>query len=231
MIDTFLFKSHLISFEACMTNMFFVVEFIAMQSLTLIVLSYDRYVAICSPLRYTEIVTNKSILVITVILWLIVGTANLFSAGFMSRLSYCKSTVIHSYFCDHGPMPHLACNDNTPSVVMNWVLPVMVLWFPVLFITGTYMCIGRALLKIAASERLKAMKTCTSHLLLVSVFYLPILITEAMGSAIDKNTKIINMSLSTLMPPLLNPFIYSLKTAEFKESIKKLYRRKIHITV
>ncbi|XP_061105505.1 olfactory receptor 1500-like [Conger conger] len=227
MIDTFLFKSHLISFEACLTSVFFIFSFISMQSFTLTVLSYDRYVAICFPLRYNEIVTNKSILAISMVLWILAGTANFISVIFITRLSFCRSTVIDSYFCDIGALHLLACNDNTPSAVMNWTHPIMILWVPVLFITGTYICIARALLKIAeVSERLKAMKTCTSHLILVSVFYLPIGFAFALGPIIDENARIINISLTTILPPVLNPIIYSLKTEEFTESIKKLYRRK-----
>ncbi|XP_061105475.1 olfactory receptor 1F1-like [Conger conger] len=226
MIDTFLFKSHLISFEACLANMFFVFLFISLQSSTLAVLSYDRCVAICFPLRYNEIVTSKSILVITATLWILAGTAIYIGVIFINKLSFCKSTVINSYFCDYGPTARLACNDNTATTVINWTHPIMILWCPVLFIVGTYICIARALLKIAAaSERLKAMQTCTSHLILVSVFYLPICITEAMGSAMHQNARIFNLSLTTVLPPLLNPIIYTLKTEEFRQAIKKLYRR------
>ncbi|XP_035288438.1 olfactory receptor 1-like [Anguilla anguilla] len=233
LIDTLLFKSHLISYEACLTSMFFVFWFVSVQSLTLTALSYDRFVAICFPLRYNEIVTSKSMLVITTILWIFAGMAVFMAVIFINRISFCKSVEINSYFCDLGPIHLLACNDNTPSAVIHWTHPVIILWLPVLFITGTYISIARALLKIAeASERLKAMKTCTSHLILVGVFYLPICITYAMGSAIQLNTRIVNMSLATVLPPMLNPIIYSLKTEEITESIKKLYRRnKIHIVV
>ena len=225
-IDTFLFKSQLIAFDACMANNFFVFFFITLQSFTLAVLSYDRCIAICFPLRYNEIVTRKSILVIIAILWIFAAMAIFIVVSFISTLSFCKSTVINSYFCDHGPTYRLACNDNTPSFVINWTHPVLILWCPVLFITGTYICVARALLKnTAASESLKAMKTCTSHLILVSVFYLPICISEAMGSSLHQNISIINMSLTTFLPPMLNPIIYTLKTEEFRESIKKLYRR------
>ncbi|XP_061105460.1 olfactory receptor 1F1-like [Conger conger] len=232
LIDTFLFKSHLISFEACLTNMFFVFLFLIMQSFTLTVLSYDRYVAICFPLRYNEIVTNKSMSVITTVTWIIAGLAMLIALIFMNKLSFCKSAVINSYFCDHGPMFRLACNDNTPNYAISHSHPALISWLPLLFITGTYICIGRALLKIAgASERLKALKTCTSHLILVCVFYLPLCITFAMGATIHQNARIINTSLATVLPSMLNPIIYSLMTEEFKESIKKFYRRKkIHIT-
>ncbi|XP_035288464.1 olfactory receptor 6B3-like [Anguilla anguilla] len=161
------------------------------------------------------------------------GLAVLIGVIFISGVSFCKSIVINSFFCDHGAVLLLACDDNPPSAVMNWTHPVTILWLPVLFITGTYICIARALFKISeTSERLKAMKTCTSHLILVGVFYLPICITYAMGSAIQLNAWIVNMSLTTVLPPMLNPIIYSLKTEEFTESIKKLYRRnKIHFVV
>ncbi|XP_061105462.1 olfactory receptor 1F1-like [Conger conger] len=232
MIDTFLFKSQLISFEACLTNLYFVFFFIALQSFTLTVLSYDRCVAICVPLRYNDIVTSRSILVIIAILWIFAGVIILVAVVFITTLSFCKSTVIDSYICDHGPIWRLACNDNTPSRMINWTHSFVILWCPVLFITGTYICIGVALLKIAvASERLKAMQTCTSHLILVSVFYLPICINGAMGSSMHQHKRIINMSLTTVLPPVLNPIIYTLKTEEFRESIKKLYRRnKINVT-
>ncbi|XP_035291146.1 olfactory receptor 51F2-like [Anguilla anguilla] len=234
LIDTFLFKSQLISYEACLTHLFFVFWFLFMQSFTLTVMSYDRCVAICFPLRYNEIVTNKSMLVITTILWIIAGLADLILIVFINRLSFCKSIVIKSFFCDHGPMFRLACNDNTPSFVMSWSHPVSIFWLPLLFIIGTYICIARALLKIAsASERLKAMKTCTSHLILVGVYYIPICIIHgAIGSIVNHNIRIVNTSLAMVLPPMLNPIIYSLKTEEFTESIKKQYRRKkIHITV
>ncbi|XP_061105463.1 olfactory receptor 1F1-like [Conger conger] len=232
MIDTFLFKSQLISFEACLTNLYFVFFFISLQSFTLTVLSYDRCVAICVPLRYNDIVTSRSILVIIAILWIFAGVIILIGVVFITTLSFCKSNVIDSYICDHGPIWRLACNDNTPSRMISWTHSFVILWCPVLFITGTYICIGTALLKIAvASERLKAMQTCTSHLILVSVFYLPICINGAMGSSMHQHKRIINMSLTTVLPPVLNPIIYTLKTEEFRESIKKLYRRnKINVT-
>ncbi|XP_061105525.1 olfactory receptor 4E2-like [Conger conger] len=169
-IDTFLLKSHIISFKACLTHMFFGFWFVTMESLTLTVLSYDRYVAICFPLRYNEIVTSTSMLVITATLWISGGVIMLVAVIYVSRLSYCKTNVINSYFCDHGPMHILACNDNTPSFAL------------------------------------------------------------VLGSTIHQNARILNMSLATVLPPMLNPIIYSLKTDEFRESIQKLYRRrKIHI--
>ncbi|XP_064205542.1 olfactory receptor 1F1-like [Anguilla rostrata] len=234
LIDTFLFKSQLISYEACLTNMFFVFWFLYMQSFTLTVMSYDRCVAICFPLRYNEIITTKSMLVITTILWIIAGLADLLLVVLINRLSFCKSIVIKSFFCDHGPTFRLACNDYTPNIVMGATQPALIFWLPLVFITGTYICIARALLKIAtASERLTAMKTCTSHLILVAVYYFPIcIIYGAIGFIVHHNIRIINASLSMVLPPMLNPIIYSLKTEEFTESIKKQYRRKkIHLTV
>ncbi|XP_061105493.1 olfactory receptor 51E2-like [Conger conger] len=226
-IDTFLFNSQLITFDACLTNMFFVICFVSLQSFTLAVLSYDRCVAICVPLRYNEIVTNKSILVITTMLWIFAGMLTLVAVSFVNTLSFCQSTVVNSFFCDHGPIHYMACNDNTPSVVMNWAHPIMTLWIPGIFIIVTYICIARALYKISeATERLKAMKTCTSHLILVSVFYFPICFTYAMCPIIKPFARIINMSVTTILPPMLNPIIYSLKTEEFRETIRKLYRRK-----
>ena len=119
-----------------------------MQSFTLTLLSYDRFVAICFPLRYNEIVTNKSILVITTMLWIVAGMATLLSCDVYQH------TVILQIHCDKAvisvitdPCIYLACNDNTPSSVINWTHPIMTLWLPVLFITCTYMCIASSVIK------------------------------------------------------------------------------------
>ncbi|XP_036379740.1 olfactory receptor 51E2-like [Megalops cyprinoides] len=226
LINTFLFESQYFSYEECLANMFFVFFFITSQSLTLAVLSYDRYVAICHPLRYHELVTNTSMSVIIAAVWSLSALFVLIAVGAVTRLSFCNSVVVNSYFCDHGPVIRLACNDNAPNRAISLMNPIVILWVPVSFITATYVCIAYTLSRIAsATERLKAMKTCTSHLVLVGTFYLPVCMTYVIGSTIHPNARIINLSLTMILPPMLNPLIYSLKTEEFLESIKKLFRR------
>ncbi|XP_066556220.1 olfactory receptor 1E16-like [Amia ocellicauda] len=235
LIDTFLLNSRYIRYEACLANMFFVHFFSCNQSLTLVVLAYDRFVAICFPLNYHVIITNTVMLVIVTVVWILTAVSIITLLVLITRLSFCKTTVINSYFCDHGPVYRMACNDNSANNISAIFCTVLYFIAPLVVIALSYMFIILALLKIASKDgRLKAMKTCTSHLILVAVFYLPICATylAAFTGTIHPNARIINTSLATVIPPMLNPIIYTLKTEEIMEAIKKLYRRnKIHSRV
>ncbi|XP_061104570.1 olfactory receptor 52Z1P-like [Conger conger] len=233
-IDVFFFKSQYISYEACFSTMFFCFLFILIQSLTLLILAYDRLIAICLPLRYHAIITNIAMSSMIMGAWafslILIG----FSTGWASRLSFCNSIVINSYFCDHGPTYKLACGNTNVNNIMAYIGFVATLCAPVILITITYFCIALALMRIASwAERTKALKTCISHLILVTMFYLPIIAINiaAVTIPVHPNTRIINLSLSATMPPMLNPIIYTLKTEEVVESVKKLYQRtkcKVH---
>ncbi|XP_066556244.1 olfactory receptor 52E4-like [Amia ocellicauda] len=227
LIHTFLFDSQFITYEACLANMFFVHFFTAMPSLCLVVLAYDRFVAICFPLRYHIIMTNTSMFVIIVCVWVFIATLVITLVFLVTRLSFCRSIVVESYFCDHGPLYRMACNDNSPSSIQAKVNITVSTFIPFILVVLSYVCILSALLKIASGdERLKAMKTCTPHFILVILYYIPFFITyiAALMSVIHPNTRIICSSLSSTIPPMLNPIIYTLKTEEIIGAIRKLYK-------
>ncbi|XP_045573617.1 olfactory receptor 1F1-like [Salmo salar] len=228
LLDMFLFSRQLISYDQCLTSLFFVFLFITMQSFNLTILSYDRLVAICCPLRYHMMVTHKSMLQLTGAAWTFAVLMLLISVCLITRLSFCRSLVINSYFCDHGPLFRLAapCSDVVPNIVMSKINTCIVLYLPMIFIISSYICITHALFTITLpQDRLRAIKTCTSHLILVSIFYLPVILTYVLHPIIPTNARIINLSLTSVLPPMLNPIIYVLKTEEFKVSVKKLLRR------
>ncbi|XP_036392270.1 olfactory receptor 1-like [Megalops cyprinoides] len=229
LIKTFLFNSQYISFDACLANMFFVFFFSFMESLTLTVLAYDRFVAICLPLRYHTIITNKKMAAILTVVWVFNALFIISTIAMITRLSFCKSIVVDSFFCDHGPIFRLACNDNSPNDVMAYVVIVLFLYIPFIVIMLSYVSITRALFKIATWEgRFKALKTCSSHLILVAIYYLPILGTYIAADTftLHPNARIINTSLSFAIPPMMNPIIYVLNTEEIKECTKQIFRRK-----
>ncbi|XP_017349394.2 olfactory receptor 1571-like [Ictalurus punctatus] len=228
LIDTFLFENQVISYGACLANMFFVLFFMTAQSLTLLVMAYDRVVAICFPLRYNVIVTKAAMTLIIVITWIFSITIIALLVALITRLSFCRSIIINSYFCDHGPILILACNDKFINSVMAKVCFVVLDCVPLLLIIVSYICIGIALLNISHGlERRKAMKTCTSHLILVALFYLPFLGTNitSFTSSINGNDRIINSTLTQIIPPMLNPIIYTLKTEEVMHAVRVLYKR------
>ncbi|XP_016120516.1 olfactory receptor 1C1-like [Sinocyclocheilus grahami] len=227
-IDMFLFDHQDISYEVCLTNMFFVYHFMNLQSLTLLALAYDRLVAICFPLRYHAIVTKPAMFLIIGVMWIVSVTFFSVLVGLVNRISFCRSNVLNSYFCDYAPICSLACNDNSINILMGKISYGLLICTPLILIIISYLCISVALLKIAhGADRIKAIKTCTSHLILVAIFYLPVLcnVLAAVTTPLHPNTQIINNSLTQTIPPMLNPIIYTLKTEEVMQSIKELYKR------
>ncbi|XP_037403460.1 olfactory receptor 1-like [Pygocentrus nattereri] len=227
-LDMFLFENQYISYEACLANMFFVYVFMALQSLTLLAMAYDRLIAICFPLRYHAIVTKTAMILIISVMWFLSLSAHALMVALITRLSFCKSTTINSYYCDHGPVYSLACNDNSMNSNIGSVFTAALLYFPLMLIALSYVCIGFALHKISHGvEQIKAIKTCTSHVILVGMFYLPIIsiYTVALTMFIDSNVAIINTALTQTIPSMLNPIIYTLKTEEVLQSVKVLYKR------
>ncbi|XP_040038764.1 olfactory receptor 1E16-like [Gasterosteus aculeatus] len=225
LLDIFLFNHRYISYNDCLTFLFFCFTCLSMQVLNLVALSYDRLIAIMHPLHYQVKVTNRFMLSLISSFWVLAITADLVAVCLLTRLSFCRSVVINSYFCDHGQMYRLACNDNTPSYVLANILIALILWFPLSFILLSYVCIGYALSKVVtAQERYKAFKTCTAHLSLVAIYFIPLLITFTMSSRIHPNARIINLSLTSVFPPMLNPIIYVLQTQEIKVSVKKILK-------
>ncbi|XP_074466703.1 olfactory receptor 1-like [Sebastes fasciatus] len=229
LLDTFLFDRRYIDYEACLSYMFFVFFFASMQSWTLVTMAYDRFIAICFPLRYHSIVTKPAIAAMLLFSWLFLVSMVSLTVGAIDRLSFCRSLVVKSFYCDHAPVYLLACNDTSLNNILAYVAFIVILCLPLILIALTYVCISIALSRIASGEeRLKASKTCTSHLILVVIFFLPLVGTNiaAVASSIHPNVRIINSSLTHTIPALLNPIIYSLKTEEVLISIKRLSKRK-----
>ncbi|XP_040929836.1 olfactory receptor 51F2-like [Betta splendens] len=226
-LDTFLFDRRYIVYEACLSYMFFVYFFACLQSLTLLMMGFDRFVAICFPLSYHRIVTKPAVAVMLLCVWGLSLSVLGVLVGLIDRLSFCGSLVVKSFFCDHGPVYRLACNDTSLNYIIGTVALTLFDCIPLLLIAMTYVCISVALSRIASgAERLKALKTCTSHVILVAVFFLPLLGTNIAGvtSYIHPIARMVNFTLTHTVPALLNPIIYSLRTEEVMKSIKKLWK-------
>ncbi|XP_043106799.1 olfactory receptor 1500-like [Puntigrus tetrazona] len=227
-MDIFLFEHQEMSYEACLTDIFFVYHFMNLQSLTLLALAFDRLVAICFPLRYHAIVTKPAMFLFIGVMWIVSVTFFSVLVSFVTRMSFCRSNVIDSYFCDYGLIYRLACNDNSINILLAHMSFGLLMCTPLILIIITYFCIALALVNIAhGADRIKAMKTCTSHLILVAIGYLPLMSISiaSLTTPFHSNTRLINNSLTQLIPPMLNPIIYTLKTEEVMQSVKDLYKR------
>ncbi|XP_018959331.2 olfactory receptor 1M1-like [Cyprinus carpio] len=229
MMKTFFFDSQFMSYNACLANMFFVNFFITLQSVTLVVLALDRFIAICLPLRYHALLNNTVMSLVFLAVWAFNTSLMALSTSLMTRLSICKSNVVHNFFCDYGPVLRLACNDNSINVFLANLSAALLLVAPFCIIVLSYMGIFFALSKITTWEaRLKALKTCVSHLLLVGIFFLPVIclfIASAITS-LTPNARVISVSLSFTLPPMLNPIIYVLNTAEIRVLIRKVLKNR-----
>ncbi|XP_028323064.1 olfactory receptor 1-like [Gouania willdenowi] len=236
-LDVFLFNNPRIPFNDCLTYLFFCYTCLSMQSFNLVALAYDRLIAIIFPLHYAVKVTHRFMFSLVLYGWLFVILAVLISVFLLTRLSFCKSVIINSYFCDHGQIYRLACNDHFPSYVVSCLYPVVIFWLPLAFILLSYLYIVCTLSKVATLQQgLKAFKTCIGHLLLVAIYFVPVLITFTMMADIHPNARIINLSLTSVFPPMLNPIIYVLQTQEIKESLKRILKiekckKKVHRNV
>ncbi|XP_078478387.1 LOW QUALITY PROTEIN: uncharacterized protein LOC144739293 [Lampetra planeri] len=370
-LDIFLLNHRYIPYGNCLAFLFFCYTFLSMQSFNLVALSYDRLVAITYPLHYQVKVTHRFMFILITSFWVFVIVLVVIAVGPMTRLSFCKSVVINSYFCDHGQLYRLACNSHFPNYIphrkvnrwsflilllgknITFVRPAyfkvrgfigiphmkyyyvflfviyivsllgntivmaviildrnlktpkyivvfnmafadlfsstalvpkvldifllghhyisynncmtfmffcftsmamqslnlivlsydrmvaikfptalsrevslsLILWIPLVLILLSYCYIGYTLTKIStAQQESKPLKTCTAHLLLVAIFFLPIIFVYRFSRVVHPNTRIINLSLTHVVPPMLNPIIYVLQTQEIRESVKKLLR-------
>uniref|UniRef100_A0A3Q3NAF8 Olfactory receptor 1-like n=1 Tax=Mastacembelus armatus TaxID=205130 RepID=A0A3Q3NAF8_9TELE len=206
-LDTFLFGNRYIVYEGCLCQVFFVMFFGSVQSWTLVTMAYDRFIAICFPLRYHSIVTKPAVAVMLLFAWAVLLSLISCMVGLLDRLSFCGSLVIQSFFCDHGALYQLPCNDKSINRNIVFLYVTIVFLFPLILIALTYVCIAIAL----------TLKTCTSHLILVAIFYFPLLGTSAtvLTSSLHPNARMVNSTLTHVIPALLNPIIYSLKMHVF----------------
>ncbi|XP_020321198.2 olfactory receptor 2AT4-like [Oncorhynchus kisutch] len=230
MLKAFLAKNNFVPFNLCMVQMYVYYSFICMESFSIAVLAYDRMIAICFPLRHGSINTMTSMSCILGVIWCFCLGIPIFSTAIMTRLSYCDSVNVYSYFCDYAPVFRLACNDNTLQWAVASVLSLVILLGPLSFIILSYMSILIAVFRMKSVEsRVKALATCTEHLILVAVFFFPVLIIFMVGLLArikpDPDLRVLSLSLASCIPPCLNPIVYSLKTKEIKSKVLTMFRR------
>ncbi|XP_019952632.1 olfactory receptor 1M1-like [Paralichthys olivaceus] len=229
MIKIFLVKDNFIPFNSCLVQMFFYYAFGTLESFALAILAYDRLIAICFPLRHNSINTLQNMTCIVGLTWCVALGLLLFSVAIMTRLSFCNSVRVLSYFCDYAPVFRLACNDYTMHWSVASLLTYLLLVAPFTFILLSYLSILVTVFRMKSLDsRLKALATCVEHLILVAVFYIPLITIFIIGfylRIIDTDQRVLSLSLSSCLPPCVNPIVYSLKTKEIKTRALALVRR------
>ncbi|XP_068129364.1 olfactory receptor 1468-like [Hyperolius riggenbachi] len=186
-------------------------------------MSYDRYVAICSPLHYASTMNQALCLKLVLASWLISSIIPLIITFGVRQLQFCGPNTIDHFFCDLNSLVKLSCSDVTTVQMEITFLSIPVVIIPFIVIVLSYTRILLTILKISSlSGRQKAFSTCSSHLTIVSIFYgtlfgMYVLPNEGLSQTMNKAMSM----LYTVLTPFLNPFIYSLRNKDIKEAMRK----------
>ncbi|XP_032746753.1 olfactory receptor 8K3-like [Rattus rattus] len=223
MLRSFFVDQNTISFYFCAVQFAFFSMFIISEFFILSAMSYDRYVAICKPLLYNVIMSQRVCWVLVAIPYLysifvaLTATINTFSS------SFCGPNIINHFYCDGPPLTSLLCSNKEESETLNLILSTINLISSPLVVLVSYLLILRAILRMNSAEgRKKAFSTCGSHLTVVIVFYGTLIFMYVQPkSSHSLNTDNAASIFYTLIIPMLNPLIYSLRNKDVKYSIRK----------
>ncbi|XP_077118540.1 olfactory receptor 11L1-like [Ranitomeya variabilis] len=224
LLHTILDGDIVVSFNSCIFQLCFFVTLESSECLLLSVMSYDRYLAICNPLRYNSIMNHRFCERLVNIIWLIGFIMALTDVISMPNLYFCGPHIIDHFYCDLEPILQLSCSDTSRIHNQVLILGFFVVVGPFVIIMISYVCIAITILKIPPNTgRHKAFSTCSSHLIVVSLFY-GTLITVYM---FPTKGKFMTMSkalslIYTVLTPLLNPIIYTMRNKDFKKAFYKI---------
>ncbi|XP_027810691.3 olfactory receptor 7G2-like [Marmota flaviventris] len=220
-------QSKTISYTGCLSQIGFVLIFAGLENSLLAVMAYDRYVAICHPLRYTVIMKPHFCLLLIVLSLSISIVDALLHSLMVLRLSFCTDLEIPQFFCELAQVLKVACSNTFINNVLIYLAACIFGGVPLSGVIFSYTHIVISVLKLPSSEgKYKAFSTCGSHLSLVSLFYGTLLGVYISSLVTDSSRKTVVASVMyTVVPPMLNPFIYSLRNRDMKEALRKLIVR------
>ncbi|KAG9487219.1 hypothetical protein GDO78_007212 [Eleutherodactylus coqui] len=224
LLANLLMKSNNISFSGCMTQLFFFVTFGATECYLLLVMAYDRYLAICKPLYYSSLMDTSTCLQLVVGSWVIGILTGLIPALFISHLDFCDSRHVNHFFCDIPPLLELSCGDIYLAEISIFILSLTVLFSCLLLTLVSYFFIVVSILHIKSnSSRSRTFSTCGAHLIVVLIYYgTMIFMYVRPHSSYSSDMKKFISVFYTVVTPGLNPIIYSLRNKEVKMSVKKI---------
>ncbi|XP_006874046.1 PREDICTED: olfactory receptor 1F1-like [Chrysochloris asiatica] len=228
MLANHILESQSISFPGCLMQLYFLIVFAYMDNFLLSVMAYDRFVAVCYPLHYTTKLTPQICALMVFGSWVTASLNALLHTLLMARLSFCADNTIPHYFCDVVPLLGLSCSDTYLNDMMILIVAGLLMIAPFVCILISYILIACAVLRVPSSKgRWKAFSTCGSHLVVVLFFYGTIIAVYFNPSSSHSGEKDTAATvLYTMVTPMLNPFIYSLRNKDLKGAVRKLISRK-----
>ncbi|XP_063158174.1 olfactory receptor 5G9-like [Candoia aspera] len=213
-----------ISLSGCMVQLYLFGSCVGIETYLLAAMSYDRFLAICRPLHYSSIMNTKFGFQLITGVWTGSLLANCITVSLMARLTFCGPNIINHYFCDLLPIKDLSCSDLSLIELVTTLLTFIFTVTPFLLTLTSYIFIITTILKItSATGRQKAFSTCSSHLMIVCLFYGTLIIVYMLPDA--PTLKDLNKVFSifyTVLTPLINPLIYSLRNQEVQKALKRV---------
>ncbi|XP_053418302.1 olfactory receptor 8J3 [Nycticebus coucang] len=223
MLVNFLTKEKATSYYECATQLGGFLTFIVSEVIMLAVMAYDRYVAICNPLLYTVVVSPRICLTLVSLAYLYGFSTAIVVSPCVFSLFYCSSNVINHFYCDIAPLLALSCSDTYLPETIVFISAATNMFFSMVTVLVSYFNIVLSILRMRSSEgRKKAFSTCGSHVMAVTVFYGTLLfmyVQPHTNHSLD--TDKMASVFYTLVIPMLNPMIYSLRNKDVKDALKK----------
>ncbi|XP_012371067.1 olfactory receptor 1P1-like [Octodon degus] len=224
-------QSRSISYAGCLTQLYFFLTFGDMDIFLLATMAYDRYVAICLPLHYTMIMSLRRCIFMVTTCWALTNLVAMTHTFLMFPLSFCSKKIIPDFFCDLGPLMKVSCSDTHVNELVLLILGGAVILIPFLLILVSYIHIALAILRVPSAQgRRKAISTCGSHLVVVGLFFGTVIRAYLCPSSPSSNAVAEDTAAAvmyTVVTPLLNPFIYSLRNKDMKGALARLLKGKI----
>ncbi|XP_030403015.1 olfactory receptor 52R1-like [Gopherus evgoodei] len=233
-LSIFWFNSREIYFSVCLTQMYFIHCFSAMESGIFVAMALDRYVAICDPLRHSTILTNHVVAKIGLAVVLRSSMLVLPYPFLARQWPYCRTNIIPHTYCEHIAVVKQACADIRVSIYYGLFLTVSVMGLDTFFIAMSYIQILRAVFSLPTKDaQLKTFGTCISHLCAILSFYVPALfsyLTHRFGHNVPLHFHILMANIFLLVPPMLNPIIYGVRTKQIGDRLLWLFSHKGTVT-
>jgi olfactory receptor len=220
-------QSKIITYKACITQMYFFILLIQLDILLLTVMAYDRFVAICHPLHYTVIMNPRLCVLLVLVSWIMSVLISTLHSSMVSWLSFCDDLEIPHFFCEFNQVIHRACSDTFLNDVVTYIVLLFLAGGSFAGILFSYSKIVSSILSISSSQgKWRAFSTCASHLTVVSLFYCTGL-GVYLSSAVSQNSHLSATTsvMYSVVTPMLNPFIYSLRNKDIKRALKKLFEK------
>ncbi|XP_003461873.2 olfactory receptor 1165-like [Cavia porcellus] len=230
LLEILVVEDRIISFRGCMTQYFFGCACVITEMFMLAVMAYDRFVAVCNPLIYTVSMSPKlcALLVAGTYMW--GGLCSLTITYSLVQLSYCEPNVINHFGCEYSAVLSVSCSDLSFTQMVCFIISIVCEASSLLIILASYVFIVVTIVRIPSKGGLqKALSTCTSHLTAISIFHGIILLLYCVPSS-KSSWLLVKVAtvLYTVLVPMLNPLIYSLRNKDVKDTVRKLITSKLH---